>query len=158
MVMVPPLVIVVPEPRSSPAVALMVAVPSLMSVPPDTVVVDAVPVLHVAPLATVTVPGPSKLPPLVVSEPVIVREPVPVTAPDTWRGTARLWAVLTPRVPWSSRVPVPVTDPVSRLRTADETSRMPEASWIDPVLLKARLPPVRVAVPVEPGLDTRVPV
>src|SRR5664280_3923391 len=157
MVMVPPLVIVVPEPRSSPAVALMVAVPSLMSVPPDTVVVDAVPVLHVAPLATVTVPGPSKLPPLVVSEPVIVREPVPVTAPDTWRGTARLWAVLTPRVPWSSRVPVPVTDdPGLRFRVAADRSSVPEASWIDPVLLNTRLP-YRVAVPVEPGLDTSVP-
>src|SRR5664280_572005 len=134
----------------------MVAVPSLMSVPPDTVVVDSIP--HVAPLATVTVPGPSKLPPVVVSEPVIVRAPVPLTTPENTRGTPSVWLAVTPRVPWTSRVPVPDTDPVSRLSVADETSRMPEASWIDPVLLTTRLPPVRVAVPVEPGLDTRVPV
>src|SRR5664280_2135002 len=155
----------------------MVAVPSLMSVPPDTVVVDSIP--HVAPLATVTVPGPSKLPPVVVSEPVIVRAPVPLTTPENTRGTPSVWLAVTPRVPWTSRVPVPVTtpentrgtpsvwlavtprvpwtsrvpvpetDPVSRLSVADATSRMPEASWIDAVLLTTRLPPVRVAVPVE---------
>src|SRR5664280_3702710 len=157
MVMVPPLVTVAPEPMASVAVPLSVAVPSLTSVPPLTVVEDEVVVSQVAPLATVTVPGPSKLPPLVVSVPVTVREPVPVTAPDTSRGTARLWAVLTPRVPWSSRVPVPVTDdPGLRFRVAADRSSVPEASWIDPVLLNTRLP-YRVAVPVEPGLDTSVP-
>ena len=36
-------------------------------------------------------------------------------------------------------------------------SRVPEESWTDPVELTTRLPPPRVAVPVEPGLATKVP-
>ena len=110
-----------------------------------------------APFATVTVPGPPKEPPRVVKVPVTLNAPLPWTVPETTRGLAMLWAVLTPRVPWTSSVPVPVTEPALRFRVAADTSRVPEASWIEPVLLAMSSPPLKVAVPVEPGFTTRVP-
>ena len=139
--------------------AFSVAVPLLTRLPPDTETDSEFGVTQVAPLATVTVPGPSKLAPLVVMVPVTLKAPVPVTLPWTTKGLARLWVLLTPRVPWSSRVPEPETDPPLRFNVAPpDTSRVPEEIWIDPVLLTTRLPPPRVAVPVEPVLTpTRVP-
>jgi hypothetical protein len=67
--------------------------------PPLTEVVLEAGTSHVAPLATVTVPGPSKFPPLVVMGPVTVSDPVPVTEPWITKGLARLWVLLTPSVP-----------------------------------------------------------
>ena len=120
-----------------------VAVPSLTRLPPFTEVELEAGRFQVAPLATVTVPGPSKVPPLVVMTPVTVSAPVPVTEPWSTNGMARLWVLLTPKTPWSSRVPEPLTDePEFRLSVApEEISRVPEESWTEPVELTTRLPP-----------------
>ena len=50
------------------------------------------------------------------------------TVPPESFKSARLWAVLTPRVPATSSVPVPLTDPALRFKVADVTSSVPEES------------------------------
>src|ERR1035438_8282986 len=81
MVIVPLLVTVAPELMLRLLVASTVAVPLLTRLSPLTGLEPAT--SQVAPLATVTVPGPSKFPPLVVIAPVTVNAPVPLTEPWT---------------------------------------------------------------------------
>ena len=76
----------------------MVAVPALTNAPPSTVIVLDEPTCQVDPLAAVRA-GAVERGPVVVSVPVTFRAPLPVTVPEITRGTARLWMVLTPRVP-----------------------------------------------------------
>ena len=114
------------------------AEPSLTSVPPLTDVVSDAGDLPGGPARHRDRARAAEGPPLVVKVPVTLNAPLPWTVPETTRGLAMLWAVLTPRVPWTSSVPVPVTEPALRLSVVADTSRVPEASWIEPVLLAVR--------------------
>src|SRR5664280_2571395 len=121
----------------------MVMVPPLVTVAPE-------PMASVAVALSVAVPSLTSVPPLtVVEDEVVVSQVAPlatVTGTLTTNGG-------------NFEGPGTVTDdPGLRFRVAADRSSVPEDSWIEPVLSTARLPPYRVAVPVEPGLTTRVPV
>ena len=90
--------------------------------------------------------------------PVMLSGELPVTVPWTTRGLARVWVLLTPSVPWSLRVPAPLTDPPLRFKVAPrhlEGARgdLDRTGVVDDQVAGAP----KVAVPVEPGLTTRVP-
>jgi len=96
-----------------------VAVPWFTTCPPLTVKEVPVGTVHVPPVATLTVPGPAKLPPLLVSVPVIL------SVPDTPSVPLRVrLPVEVELVPLMVRLPVICKPPsfVSEATVADELS------------------------------------